>query len=246
MNSLMQTFSEKFELLSFAEKKVFFYLENHRSDLRNQTLADIAERNSVSTTTVIRMCHKLGLQGFSELKYQLNKKNFSKEAPVNSSESFSRCLIDSIGQIDENQIDELANRIVRAQRVHIACLGLSKMIGEYFLKVLTKEDKNCSMSAEPFLIDVLPRVATPEDVVIIISASGQTKHLLNLAENLKFNFTPSVLITGNPSALISQYATTTIYSSSENLVGGKYPYHHTSLLFVVDLILNAHHRIAYK
>ncbi|WP_162921766.1 MurR/RpiR family transcriptional regulator [Listeria costaricensis] len=246
MTSLMQNYANQFETLSSSEKKIFFFLNDHLESLRRLTVSEIAFENNVSSTTVIRTCHKLGFTGFSELKYQLATKQTPKDDPTELSQQFSRYITESIQEIDQGKILRLAKKIFYTPRVYVVCLGMTKIIGEYFIKMLTQENKSCFMTYDSFLVGILSKIVTKDDLVIIISQNGRTKDLLSLTESLKFNFIETVLITSSPSAPMSQFAGMTIYASNEEVASSQVPYHHTPLLFVIDLVLNTYHHIAKK
>ncbi|MBC1210879.1 MurR/RpiR family transcriptional regulator [Listeria booriae] len=237
--SLYRLFAKKIELLSPAEKQVFFYIDNHISDVEKMTLVSLAETTNVSTTTVIRMCHKLKLSGFSELKFLLQP---SKAEPENHSEDYALTFLETIrsgvGQLPRREIEQLATRIVYASKIYIACLGMTKTLGEYFSKSLVTSKKNVVFTYDSFIIDILPQIVERDDLIIIISESGNTANTLSLAEHLKYNLSNVVSIVNNPNALISQYVETVIYASSEEFDEDVFKHHHAPLLIVIDLILN--------
>jgi len=237
--SLYKLFPHHLEELSAAEKQVFFYINNHIKDIPKMTLVTLAESNNVSTTTIIRMCHKLGLKGFSELKYLLQpRENTQKENTDKIISIYSNIVQDGIAQIDETKVNRLANQILYAPKVYIACLGMTKTIGEYFSKILVTEKKNVVFTYDSFIIDILPQIVEKDDLIIIISESGNTQNTLTLAEHLKYNHSQTVAIVNNPNAPISQYVNTTIYASGEEFNDELFQYHHSPLLIVIDLVLN--------
>ncbi len=238
-NSLYHLFAHKIEFLSSAEKQVFFYIDNHISNLEKLTLVSLAEETNVSTTTVIRMCHKLKLSGFSELKFLLQS---TKKETKNHSEDYTLTFIDTvqsgIKQLPVKEIEQLAARILYASKIYIACLGMTKTLGEYFSKNLVTSKKNVVFTYDSFIIDILPQIVERDDLIIIISESGNTANTLSLAEHLKYNLSNVVAIVNNPNALISQYVETVIYASSEVFDDDLFKHHHAPLMIVIDLILN--------
>lgn len=81
MGKVAERFVEDITSLSDSEKYVFYYIDNHMEQVKNMTLTSLAEILSTSNTTIIRMCHKLGLQGFSELKFILASFSNKKKDP---------------------------------------------------------------------------------------------------------------------------------------------------------------------
>lgn len=238
--SLYKLFAHQLEDLSSSEKQVFFYINNHISEIQHMTLVNLAETNNVSTTTIIRMCHKLGLKGFSELKYLISspKNNNEVKKADQLISAFSHIVQDGISKLDEAKIIKLVDQIIYAPKVYIACLGMTKNIGEYFSKILVTEKKNTIFTYDSFIIDILPQIVDKDDLIIIISESGKTSNILELAEHLKYNLSHTVAIVNSPNAPLAQYVDTTIYTSHEEFDSELFHYRHSPILFVIDLILN--------
>ena len=55
--------------LSSLELELLRYINSHKEDVVTSSIQDLAKNSFVSTTTVIRLCKKLHLDGYSHLKY---------------------------------------------------------------------------------------------------------------------------------------------------------------------------------
>ncbi|MCK1993817.1 MurR/RpiR family transcriptional regulator [Peribacillus muralis] len=237
--SLYKLFSQHLDALSAAEKHVFFYIDNHINEIETTTLVNLAEINNVSTTTIIRMCQKLGLKGFSELRYLLQvPKTIKAKNPDKIISVYSNIVQEGISNIDEEKIYNLVDKIIYAPKVYIACLGMTKTIGEYFSKILVTKKKNAVFTYDSFILDILSQIVERDDLIIIISESGNTATTLTLAEHLKFNRSHTVAIVNSPNAPIAQFVDTTIYASTEDFNSELFQYHHAPLMIVIDMILN--------
>ena len=67
--------------LSSTELETLRYINNHKAEVIDMSIQDLAKVVFVSTSTIIRLCKKLDLEGFSNLKYflrQLLKKEEGK------------------------------------------------------------------------------------------------------------------------------------------------------------------------
>lgn len=71
MSKLTNYFTNELSNLTSAEKYIFYFIDSHVDMAKNLSLTAMANETNVSTTTIIRMCNKLQLSGFSELKYIL-------------------------------------------------------------------------------------------------------------------------------------------------------------------------------
>lgn len=52
---------------------VISYLENHLNEIDGLTITDLAKKSLTSNATIIRLSHKLGYNGFKDLKVNIIK-----------------------------------------------------------------------------------------------------------------------------------------------------------------------------
>ncbi|ABO68563.1 MULTISPECIES: MurR/RpiR family transcriptional regulator [Geobacillus] len=205
MGKLLDRFSNYIGQLTHAEKHVLYYIDGHVEQAKQLSLTAMAEKNNVSTTTIIRMCHKLGLEGFSELKYIL--KTIDDQAiPVgeNTIERYKADMNQTLDSLERKHVEEISQLIFEANRVLIVAVGLSKMIGEYFSKLLIQVNKPSSYVYESHIIDLLPNMVQPKDMVIFISSSGETKTIVQAAEKLRFKNIETVAITNSADSTLAK------------------------------------------
>jgi len=67
---------EKSSDLNPSDKKILNYLLNNAAECSELSLAKLAKKLYVSESAIFRLCKKVGLSGYSELKYELA--DFSK------------------------------------------------------------------------------------------------------------------------------------------------------------------------
>jgi DNA-binding MurR/RpiR family transcriptional regulator len=205
MGKLVERFSSQIKDLTYSERHVLYYVEQNLTTAKNQSLTDLAERNNVSTTTIVRMCHKLGLAGFSEFKFILKEfDNDLKPDKGNGStiERYRKALDHSLALLRTKDFEEISEQLIRAKRVFIVAVGLSKMMGEYFSKLLMQVNKSSSYVYESHIIDLLPNMVERNDLVVFISSSGETSTIVKAAEKLRFKNIYTLAITnGNDSSL---------------------------------------------
>ncbi|MED5075832.1 hypothetical protein P9851_00440 [Geobacillus stearothermophilus] len=110
MGKLLDRFSNYIGQLTHAEKHVLYYIDGHVEQAKQLSLTAMAEKNNVSTTTIIRMCHKLGLEGFSELKYIL--KTIDDQAiPVgeNTIERYKADMNQTLDSLERKHVEEISS-----------------------------------------------------------------------------------------------------------------------------------------
>jgi RpiR family glv operon transcriptional regulator len=205
MGKIIDRFSKYIGNLTHAEKHVLYYIEGNLEEAKHQSLTGMAEKNNVSTTTIIRMCHKLGLEGFSELKYIL-KTIDDQYIPVgeNTIERYKADMNQTLNSLERENLKEISQQILEANRVWIVAVGLSKMIGEYFSKLLLQVNKPSSYVYESHIIDLLPNMVQPKDLIVFISSSGETKTIVQAAEKIRFKNVETLAITNNADSTLAK------------------------------------------
>ncbi len=71
--------------LSSLELEILRYIDNHKNEICDMPIQVLAKNTFVSTTTIIRLCRKLNLEGFSHLKFFIKNnalKNAEDSLPV--------------------------------------------------------------------------------------------------------------------------------------------------------------------
>jgi DNA-binding MurR/RpiR family transcriptional regulator len=58
------------------EKGVVHFITKHPEALIQSTLAKVSAQCGVSETTVLRVCHRAGFEGFSDLKISIHRPGF--------------------------------------------------------------------------------------------------------------------------------------------------------------------------
>lgn len=205
MGKVIATFHDKIVHLSESEKLVLFFVDNHIDEMEDMTLVKLAEATLVSTTTVVRMCQKLGLDGFSDLKYQV--KGMREQAPIvytSFLHDYLPYLARTIEQIDANQLKRMGNIVKQAPSIFIVSVGLTKTVGEYASQRLIQANKPAMHAYESHLIDLLPNLLKPQDVVIFISMSGETQTLLQSVQKLRFTGAQLFAVTNAADSSLSQ------------------------------------------
>ncbi|MCP3028009.1 MurR/RpiR family transcriptional regulator [Halobacillus sp. A5] len=199
MGILLDTFSTKIPTLTHSEKHVLYYMEHHWEESKAMPLTKMAEENNVSTTTVVRLCHKLGMEGYSELKYFM--KNYKADLmprDLDPIERYKKDVQDSLSQLHPNDLKNIARLIDKSNRIVILSVGLTKMIGEYLSKRLMQMNLSTTYIYESHMIDLISNWIGKDDLVIFISSSGETETLLKAADKLDHLNIETVAMTNDP------------------------------------------------
>ncbi|MBP3038202.1 MurR/RpiR family transcriptional regulator [Bacillaceae bacterium Marseille-Q3522] len=238
MGRVLDRFSQHIGELTFSEKHVLYYVENNLAAAKQQSLTAMAESNNVSTTTIVRMCHKLHLDGFSEFKFIL--KNIEEtDIPIHQSifESYKMDMERILSSLKENDLEVISEQLHHANRILIVGVGLSKMLGEYFSKLFMQVNKPTSYVYESHIIDLLPNMIQPHDLVVFISSSGETKTIVKAADKIRFKNVDTLAITNSAGSSLSKIVRNTISADIKRVIFAGYDLTARSIIAVlIDLI----------
>jgi len=238
MSVLVNYFSNKLNGLTFAEKHIFYYIDSNLEKAKKESLTRMAQENNVSTTTIVRMCCKLGLSGYSELKYILKNIDIPSNQSIDNYIGVIKNNINlSLDNLPMDNINTLVEMIKESKKIIIVSVGLSKPMGEYFSKLLMQANKSSFYIYESHIIDLLDKSSTHDDLIVFISNSGETHTLTTIAEKLSYRNFKTVAIVNTPDSSLSKLVDVSIntYSEKSNLNGYDVTARST-LLIVLDII----------
>lgn len=188
---------------------VWKFILNHKDECFKYTIDEFANHCNVSKATLFRFSKKLSLNGFSELKSRLKLEHDEKKeiSSVDYLETVCDCyhkLIDDMKKKDCNSVFKL---IENADRVFIYASGNAQKAVADEIKRIFLSVKKCFFVISGYdTTNSLVHIATENDLIIIISLSGESPSVINLAKNLKLKNVPIVSITrlkNNELALLS-------------------------------------------
>lgn len=217
--------------LSTKELAVAEFIQTHGQELKNTSIQALAKLNHVSTSTILRLCNKMGYSGFSDFKIdlissipkKLTTEILQDDINLNDSLQDVNCKVQAMekSSIDETHsiinlkaLDNAIDLIINSQKIVIFGVGSSGLVGkelEYQL-IKIKKDINCHFDAH--ISRNIVSSLDSNDLVIVISHSGETPEcveLLKLAEKLTV---PSIAITKMGQSQVSLLASIVLHTTS--------------------------------
>ncbi|WNB92600.1 MurR/RpiR family transcriptional regulator [Bacillus sp. NEB1478] len=237
MGKFLDQFGNSLSNCTPTEKQVLYYIDQHLDKAKKLSLTEIAKVNNVSTTTIVRMSHKLGLEGFSELKYIL--KTIENQTLMNDNpvDRYKDEFISAFETINLNDLEKLSEKIKNAKRVMVVGVGLSKMMAEYFSKLLMQTNKQTHYTYESHMIDLLPNMVEPDDLIFFISSSGETKTLVQAAEKLTYKVVDTAAITNSSDSTLGKMVKTNLSMTVDRVKFAGYDITaRSTLMLLIDLL----------
>ncbi|TWH85980.1 MurR/RpiR family transcriptional regulator [Cytobacillus oceanisediminis] len=207
MQVFLKRLSQHRERLSPLEKRVLEYLLRNPEYFTHQKLDEISRNLFVSTATISRTCQKLGFRGFQEMKYRLTKEVTQEmKNAVSPPTSLLQIHIERMKQemdftlqlVDEKKIKLAAGYIKQSNHVELFGVGNSFLVCKDVARKLMFAGKICYAREDWDELRSAANNLKENDLAILVSYSGETKHMLEFVQILKHNNVKLIAITGRP------------------------------------------------
>jgi len=205
-------YSEMFQ----AEKKVADYVLANTTAILKMSISDLAKASDTSDATIIRMCRRVGCSGFQQFKIALASEHgdaLEKAKDITNPtdvveyfEKISKLLTDVVKNIDMETLKRTVDALSKAEVVFTTAWGNTNEIAADMAHRLTRvgiKSFNCDIP-EYFIRSL--GLGNERDVLVAISHSGQTIHVidaLTLAGKLGMK---TILITNTPHSSCEEHA----------------------------------------
>lgn len=220
--------NEKVKTLNDLEMLVYDYVLKHMESVLTMPIRELSAACHVSTSTIFRMCHKLNLAGFSELKYAIKQK-IAADTPFHLDHFYHETSqIDNfLKQVNQESyrktLDVAIDMIIKANHIIFTGIGTSGILGTYGSRYFMNFGLNCYSLTDAFA-PVSPRLQE-QTLVIVLSVSGETLEVLDKVKEFKRYGATILSITNDEHSTIarfsdynlSYYMPEIIYGRSESL-----------------------------
>ncbi|GAA5549587.1 MurR/RpiR family transcriptional regulator [Anaerostipes caccae] len=222
-----------YDSLFDAEKKVADYLMNHQEKAIEMSVSELAAACEASQATIVRFCKKIGCNGYHHLKIKMAKEmreqddhEFSNEISIDNIEqslmnimaSKMEELKETLSSIDGKMLREIIDLILNAKVVEFTAMGNTIPIaldGSYKFNQLGIPAVGSTIWETQ---EAYARTMRKGDVMIAVSASGASRHLLNMANIAKENGVKVVAITNQAKSPLAEASDYTLVTATRKQV----------------------------
>lgn len=192
MASVIEALKER-KGFTAVEEEIASYILHNADDISRMGIADLSAATHTSNATIVRLCKKLGLPGYRDLRLALAVElerrrgkltNVDVNKPFSSAES-TATLMRSVAELQKEAIDtcyaslspttidELARAAIQAKTVYLYGVGDSDISGQMFSELVIKMGIQCVNAS--MTSDTLPRAyaAQKGSLAIFITYSGK-------------------------------------------------------------------------
>lgn len=171
--------------LSRTERIIYEYILCNMHKLSSISAKTIANQTFTTTTSVNRVSKKMGYSGYTELRYKC------RAAPLPDEQRDSAGLTNN-----ESEIIELCQRLKDSSHIYLYSVGATLTSLNYLSRFL-------SITGIPHLIltDIHQLALITRGMLLLISKSGETKAIMEMARNARYKNIKVMAITRNNSSL---------------------------------------------
>lgn len=208
----------RYDAFSENEKYVCHYLSGHLYECCQKSVDAFAQDCHVSKTMLVRFAKKLGFSGYSAMKAQIKLDLQERTSDAGS-------LLDHITSSYHKMMDDLLKKdmthffslVERSRRVFVFGSGSSQARVASEMKRIFLPIREMIHLQGHDICHVLYEIATPRDVVILISLSGEPDSVVSLARELRTRHVPAVSITRLKSNTLASLCEEKLYIASTSM-----------------------------
>lgn len=218
------------EAFSKSELKIAQFILDQPQVVLEMTAQQLARAADSSSAAVIRLCKRLKVYGFPQLKIELSadlsggELNRKIQPEVRENEEISsikerlllntqHSLAETVNELDDSQISQLSQLIARSKRLLVLGIAASNLVAQD----IAQKWGNVGTIVFAFnnVNDLLPIIANAgaEDILWVVDNSGETPEVVQAAQIAKERKVPIITMTKRGSSTISELGDIEIHTS---------------------------------
>lgn len=220
--SIIEKINSEYPQMTKSEKALSAYLLAHLDEFETLSIQELADRNNVSTTTLIRFTRKLGYDGYKEFKRAVCSSSvvhpnliskFEHIAFLSNNKILSdtinhgfTCIEDTFSRLSAEKIDRTISLLTKSRRVYTFGMKESYALAHYaYTRLYTVRDNTLLLNISNGDVEALLDVQK-DDVCLAFLFHRYTKRSLEVLSLLQKIGVPVILVTNDPYDSVEKYA----------------------------------------
>lgn len=214
--NLVNVITDALPGLNKSERKVAEAILSDPESATGSSIASLAKRANVSEPSVNRFCKRFNTAGFPDFKLKLAKSLVSGVRFVNRNvdpndtvESYTPKIFDSTindlalirDSIDHSVVNAVVDQLIQAKRVYFFGLGTSGSVARDAENKFFRFNLPVSFHDDVLMMRMLASTGSSGDVFFVISHTGRTKEIIDIAEIASNNGATVIALTSSSSPL---------------------------------------------
>lgn len=234
------------------------YFLNEDNEWAEKSLRQLAQVLFVSPSSVVRLCQKIGFEGFLDFRtaylheldylssnfgeidinYPFDMKDRNTKISAKLKSLYIETIEDTFSLLGHDALALAESLLVKADDIYICSAGAPSDLARAFQEKMIKIGKNVIIDPRVDVLFYQACYAKSDSIFLFISYSGETEKLIRIAHKLKERKLQSIALTSYGGNTLSELATVTLYiSTHESLVHniGNFSLF-PSVLFLLDVL----------
>jgi DNA-binding MurR/RpiR family transcriptional regulator len=241
--------------LTNSEKKVAEFILKNPEKLMGLSIAELSELSGGSQAAAIRLCKSLGVKGYKDLMIQVagdlrereikNEDYYQEISQYDTVEDIVRSVSqnnmqsinDTLKVLDVGMVAKAVEALNGAKRIFFYGLGASNLIALDAQHKFMRINKTCFSFTDPDMQLTSSSMLNQDDIVVGISYSGKTTHVLSCIQSAKAVGANTITITKYGNNPIGRCADISLFiSARENEIRSGAMASRISQLNVIDIL----------
>jgi len=232
----------KIEKTHFSESEsiIIDYLLKKGEEIKDMTISQISQQTYTSPSLLIRISKKLGYNGFNEFKaayikeleYMYAKREIDASIPFTINDNMmtiahniiqleKETLDDTLSLLNHDDLQKALQLLRICDEIDIYGVSSNVYLAETFKQNMNRIQKRVNLCYTTGSTQVQAIMSTPKKCAILISYSGRTPFIIDVAKKLREKKTPIIALTNIAENELSSLADITLRISSRELINTK-------------------------
>lgn len=209
---------EQIANLNETEMSVYYYVIKNMNGVVGMSIRDLSRKSHVSTATIMRFCHKLHCDGYSEFKVKL--KLFNQKNIVLNKDNELEMLMNFFEFSKTTEFQEKIKKTVafikKAKSICFLGIGTSGILGKYGARFFSNVGYYSQYIEDPYY--PVPTNEFQDNLVIVLSVSGENSQVIDQLKMYQSRKSNIVAITNKSNSTIDKIADISIYYYVEDII----------------------------
>lgn len=214
------------------------------------TMSDIKAKTKVGDATIIRFCQKLGFSGFSDLKIEIAKEDFSQKQELPKEAKYfteiavgvKEALNATESLLNEETLADALQLISQSNNIYIFGVGSSGTTSLDLATMFLRVGVKAHAVVDPHIQAQVASLLDEGDTVIVFSLSGKTKDTYDSMKIAKKNGAKILAITNYLQSPIGRTADFVLQTAIEEFLNGASLAGKISQLYLCDILVQGYER----
>lgn len=239
--TILEEIQNKFPSFSEKEKRIATYLLKNNDVISNINISTLAKETETSPATITRFAKKLNQDGFVDLKIQLsmlkNNRNMNEDLHSEVYHFYTKVIENTEKIVKKSDLEIAVNSIKLAPRIFIFGVGSSGLTALELTQRLLRMGLNVISTTDSHMMLITSAMAMKNDLVIGISASGETVEVNDAVMHAKENGANVLSITCFTESTLSKISDTSLIAYSSVFVDNKrFVNSQFAIMYQIDVI----------